>query len=264
MKRVLKYINAMPFPFTMKHYQVFGDTTSRMKEGQLMSPESWDALREEHPFFSIPKNRDEWVAVSELAVKKDGQDYELIERAREVASLLVEKEVDKLFSIGVGGAALEYHLKKRLPQLHLTCSDYSQVTVDTLQKVFYESDAIIRFDMLKDNWHEIREKYIGDRGACLIYRIDASLSDQEWKYVFHNAADAGINKILIIPTGMLTWLSVYNRKSREVRWFFKKTPIIFSGFVRTKKRFQQFWAPWYTEESVTCGGLKSFFLARKK
>jgi hypothetical protein len=263
MKKILKYINSMPFRFTMKHYQIFGESTAQMKDQGLMSPESWDVLRETHPFFSIPENREEWVAVSELKVKKDGQDNMLIERARDVVSLLQREKVDRVFSIGVGGAGLEYQLKKMLPDLKVVCSDYSEVTVVRLKKVFTESEEVIRFDIHNDSLTEAQKKYIGEKGICIMYRIDASFSDEEWTQIFKRFSEAGIQKVLYIPTGMLTILSTYNRLSRQIKWFFQKTPVVLCGHVRTKKSFEGFWSEYYQQEDLVFGGLKGFLLTRK-
>ena len=262
--RFLKYVNSMPFAFSMKHYQVFGGTTPHMKNNELMSPESWDTLRAEHPFFSIPATREEWVKVSELMVTKDGQDKELPERARDITTLIQQHRFSRVFSVGVGGAALEYQLKKAMPMLPLVCAHYSAKTVETRRNVFMEADNIIEFDILKGDWKNVGKNYIGDDGLLIMYRIDASLSDSEWRTLFERVAKAGIKNVLVIPTGMLTMLSVYNRKSREVKWFFNQTPIVWSGYVRTKKKFQQFWHSRYTEEMHTLGGLKSFLLSKKQ
>jgi hypothetical protein len=97
-----------------------------------------------------------------------------------------------------------------------------------------------------------------------MYRIDASFSDEEWSKIFKRFSEAGIPKVLYIPTGMLSILSVYNRKSREVKWFFKKIPVVWSGHVRTKKRFESFWGSLYAQEDVALGGLKGFLLTKKR
>jgi hypothetical protein len=254
----------MPFAFSMKHYQVFGDTTPRMKDKELLSPESWDVLRQGHPFFSIPETRKEWVKVSELSVTKDGQDKDLAARARDIAALIEKHRFSRVFSVGVGGAALEYQLIKLMPALPLICSDYSAKTVETLKKVFIEADDVIKFDILKAGWKEEKQRYLGDNGLLIMYRIDASFSDGEWRELFERLSAAGIRNVLVIPTGMLTILSVYNRKSREVKWFLNGTPLVWSGYVRTKRRFQEFWHSLYTEEMHTLGGLKSFLLTTKR
>ncbi len=254
----------MPFAFSMKHYQIFGDATSEMKDQELASPESWDALRKNHPFFSISPDRNEWLVASEVMVKKDGQDDQLKQRAEDIVVLLKKHNISRIFSVGVGGAALEYQIKKLLPEISLVCSDYSPITVERLKEVFVESDDVIEFDILNGNWSLIQEKYIGDRGLCLIYRLDAGFSDTEWQKIFHDLSNAGVLNVLVIPTGVLTLLSVYNRKKREFLWFCKKISTVFCGYVRTKKRFQEQWGRWYAEEETVLGGLKSFLLRGEK
>lgn len=253
----------MPFGFSMKHYQIFGETSSKMKDSALMTPESWDALREEHPNFSIPDDRQEWIQVNEAGVKKDGQDSLLKARAIDIVELLRKENIEKVFSLGVGGAGLEYFIKKLIPEVKLTCADYSHVTVERLKKVFTESDAIVEFDMLRADWKETSTQYLDEGSLCLMYRIDASFSDSEWCKIFSELYNAKVEKILIIPTGMLTMLSVYNRKSREVKWFFKKISKLLCGYVRTKKRFESYWHGLYSQKILILGGLEGFFLTRK-
>jgi hypothetical protein len=263
MKKILRYISSMPFAFTMKHYQVFGDSTAHMKDQALLSPESWDTLRKEHPFFSISTHRDEWLAASELKVKKDGQDSELADRATHIVSFLREHHIRTIFSVGSGGAALEYQLKKMMPDLEVTCSDYSPVTVETLKRVFMEADRIVQFDMQQDSWDEV-SKYLGEHGVCLMYRIDAGLSDHEWQEIFERMYRAGIKQVLVIPSGTLTLMSIYNRKRRELKWMFTGVQRVWSGYLRTTKRFRQQWTKQYADHEYRFGGLKGFFLERRE
>lgn len=150
-----------------------------------------------------------------------------------------------------------------MPEVRVVCSDYSPITVERLKKVFIESEDIIRFDIHTDSLSEVQKKYIGERGICIMYRIDAGFSDEEWTQIFEKFSVAGIPRVLYIPTGMLTMLSTYNRISRQVKWFFEKTPAVLCGHVRTKKSFERFWSTYYAEENLVFGGLKGFLLTRK-
>ncbi len=264
MIKFLKYINSIPFPFTMKHYQVFGDSSCRMRDGALDSLESWDVLRKEHPHFSVSQNREEWLMASESKVKKDGQDELFPKRAEQIVEILKRDKISRIFSVGVGGAGLEYQIKKRLPGIKLVCSEYSDLNVSVLRKVFLESDEVVKFDVLRDSWMEVNKNYLGPNSLCLIYRIDASFSDKEWSEIFSKIARAGISRVLFIPTGVLTVLSIWNRKRRELKWFFKQTPVLFSGFIRTKKRFQSYWNSFYDEDELSLSGLRGFLLNLKK
>lgn len=257
-KSILKYINSFPVPFTMKHYQVFGYSGSLFKDGELNSADSWDVLRETHPQFSISKNRKEWLRACEAQIRKDGQDGSLAKRAEEINDLLKKEGITHIFSVGVGGAGLEYQLKKLNPQLNLVCSEFAPKNVELLKGVFEEADDIIQFDILAGDWKEIKEKYLPQHSICLMYRVDASFSDEEWKIIFKKMHEAKIQRILFIPSSFLSILSVCNRKWREFKWSTSKSTIVFSGYLRTKKKFQSYWKGLYSEKLYEFGGLKSF------
>lgn len=248
----------------MRHYQTFGDSTSGFVDNSLNNIESWRSLRDSHPRFSISDDRDEWVKASELEIIKDGQDTELINRASEIVQLLKAKDIKTLFSVGVGGAGLEYQIKKRMPNLRIICSEYEPKTVEKLKKVFIEADEIIEFDILKGDWGSVHKQYLEDsKSLVLMYRLDAGFDDMDWKKIFISMSDANISNIIYIPTTTLTLLSIWNRKSREFKWFLKRMPISFAGYLRTKMRFQSYWKTLFDEKEIVLGGLKSFCLSRK-
>lgn len=262
-KSFLKYINSFPIPFAMKHYQVFGSSSALFKDGELNSADSWDILRETHPQFSISKDRNEWLRACEVQVRKDGQDMGLARRAHDINLLLKQEGITHVFSVGVGGAGLEYQLKKINPELHLVCSEFAPKNVELLRGVFEEADDIIQFDILAGNWTELKEHYFPDNSICLMYRVDASFTDEEWQNIFKKMHESGIHRILFIPSSFLTILSVVNRKWRELKWFIKKSAVIFSGYLRTKKKFKSYWEGLYSDKFYEFGGLKSFLLTLK-
>lgn len=257
-KSILKYINSLPVAFTMRHYQTFGYSGSLFKDGKLNSAESWDVLRETHPQFSVSQNRKEWLKASETEIKKDGQDGGLIKRAKDVNDLLVKENITHIFSVGVGGAGLEYQLKKLNPSLTIVCSEFAPHNVELLKNVFLEADEIVQFDILHGDWNEIREKYLPKNSLCLMYRVDASFTDQEWRGIFEQMSEARIETILFIPSSFLTVMSIFNRKLREFKWSTHNTEVVFSGYLRTKKRFQSYWKGLYDGTVYEFGGIKSF------
>jgi len=264
MKKILHYINSLPFSFTMKHFQTFGDSASSLKDNSLNNVESWDALRESHPNFSIGETREGWLKASELKVKKDGQDSDLPQRARDIVNLLIRENISSIFSVGVGGAGLEYQIIKINPALPVVCSEYSPKTVSKLKAVFTEAKDVVVFDILNGSWNEIKDKFLRDDNSLLLmYRLDAGFTDEEWRKIFESMSDAGIERVLYIPTTLLTLLSIWNRKRRELKWFLGKMPVSFAGYLRSKRVFQTFWAGLYREESLTLGGLKGFYLKKK-
>ena len=136
--KFLKHINSLPLPVTIRHYYIFDDATKNLKDNKLDSLESWDYLRENHPRFSISENRQEWLLAAESKSNKDGQDGGLGQRAQDVVRILEDKVIETLFSVGVGGAGLEYQIKKNKPGIKLICSEYSSAALNVLKKVFVE------------------------------------------------------------------------------------------------------------------------------
>jgi len=263
MKNFLKYINSIPFRFTMKHYQVFGDSKSHLKDNALVSVESWDELREKHPHFSVSSNRQEWLRSVELKVTKDGQDNGLIKRAEDIVNLLKKENIKSVFSTGVGGAGLEYNIKKQMSEVNIYCSEYSQKNVDTLNKVFFEAGEIVTFDIIKGDWSMIKNTYLQNSSTSLLmYRLDAGFTDSEWRNIFESIYDSGVERIIYIPTTLLTAFSIFNRKKREFLWHKNKEQVSFAGYLRTKKEFESFWEGLYEKDDMVFGGLKGFYLKK--
>ncbi len=261
-KKVLHHINSLPFPLTVKHFFSFERTVGILKNDELTSWESWDALREHDPHFSISENRNEWLEASETKIKKDGQDGGLSRRAADVVSVIHRLGISSVFSAGVGGAGLEYQIKKMKPDLKLVCSEYSPVAVERLRKVFLEADGITLFDMKSKDWSLAIKGTDPRAQLCLLYRIDIDLTNSDLKNMFQNMHESGIHNILIILCGRLTARGLVNRLRQRLIWRISGIPYAFAGYLRTEKTFLQFWQPFYTSTELECGGLKSFLLRR--
>src|SRR3989344_4365726 len=152
--RLLRYVNSIPVSLTIKHFYPLSRS--------LDSRESWDILRQSHPHFSISPEREEWLKAAEGEVKKDGQDGGFIQRAKDVVSVIDKLGVASVFSLGVGGAGLEYQIKKMRPNIKLVCSEYSRVAVERLTKVFKEVDTVVLFDMKYGDWYQTLDE-VGNR-----------------------------------------------------------------------------------------------------
>ena len=215
---VFRYINSLPFQLTVKHYFAFDAAAVLLKDGKLNSAESWDALRRVHPHFSISENREEWLKASEVQMHKDGQDRGLPVRAREVVRIIEELGITTLFSAGVGGAGLEYQIKKLKLDLRLICAEYSHVNVSALKKVFLECDSVIMFDMKNKNWSVALEGVDAKKQLVLLNRIDVDFSNEELQEMFRNMYDSGIKHILIILCGKITARGLFNRLKQRILW----------------------------------------------
>ena len=249
MERFLKYINSIPFQLTVKHYYPL--------KRNLDSKESWDILRRSHPHFSISEDRGEWLEAAEGKVKKDGQDGGFIQRAREITELIDKLGIKSVFSVGVGGAGLEYQIKKAKPELKLICSEYSPVAVERLKKVFVEADSIVPFDMREYSWQKF---YAVD--LVLMYRIDIELTNNDFLKMFKKMHEAGIKNILIIICGHLTLRGLLNRFYQRFWWKIGGTNYAFAGHLRTIATFPPFWKNLYTGKELYFGGLKGFLLRK--
>lgn len=257
--RFLRSINNLPIRLTIRHIEAFGPQTAALKDGVLDSPEAWDALRRDHPHFSIAPNREEWLRVTEGAAKKDGQDGGLRQRAADVGILLKRKGITTVFSVGVGGAGLEYHLKKLHPDLRIICSEYAPENVEMLKKVFTEADGIVTFDMKGADWSPA----VGEKILALLYRVDPHATDAEWRQIFERMSAAGVSDVLFIPCGFLTLKSMFQRRWRAFKLRRAGQAVVFSGYLRTRKTFESFWKDLYDGAPADFGGYTGYYLQRR-
>ena len=262
-KAVLKNVNSIPFPLTIKHYYPFEESTAFLKDEELNSSDSWDALRKNHPHFSISENREEWLKAAELQVKKDGQDGGMIKRAHEVAKIIDKLGITSLFSAGVGGAGLEYQIKKMRPSIHLTCSEYAPQNVERLKKVFLEANEITLFDMKNDDWSNALKVGVElEKQLCLLYRVDIDLTNDEFQKIFKKMHDAHIENVLIILCGRLTFRGLLNRFFQRLSWKIHSVPFKFAGYLRSLETFPKFWKYFYEAKELEFNGLKGFYLKK--
>jgi|SRR3989344_2490755 len=266
---ILRYINSLPFPLTIKHYYPLGRISYLLKDGELNSSESWDILRKIHSQFSISEDREEWLKSAEGKrtgkenVKKDGQEGNLIQRARDVVDIIDHLGITCVFSLGVGGAGLEYQIKKIKPEVKMVCSEYSHVAVNALKKVFLECDEIVYFDARNDDFTSTIMEY-PSRQLHLISRLDVDLTDEEFRDVIKRMYDSGIQNILVICGGCLTLRGLFNRLHQRINYRLHSVPLAFAGYLRSAKTFSSFWYNSYQSTEINCGGLKSFLLTLNK
>lgn len=252
-KSLMFRINRTVPPVTLRHYY---PVAGRLPD-RIDSPEAWDRLRDAEPHLSIADERGEWLKATALEVVKDGQDARLIERAQDVVRFLEHAGVRELFSVAVGGAGLEYHIKRLYPAVRLTCSEYAPENVRKLKRVFPEADAIVQQDARNSDWSSLSDR----ADACvLVYRLDPHLTDPEWRSFFVRLSAQRVRTVLYIPSRMLTWLSIVERVRTLLRWRREGAGAVFAGYTRSRPRFQSFWKSLYTPEIAEFGGLEGFIL----
>ena len=254
----LKAVNRLPFPVTVRHEQTFGEQTDHLKDQELDSPEAWDELRRANPQFSVSTDRAEWLKACNSEIKKDGQDGRIVERASAVANVLRANGIQRIFSVGVGGAGLEYHLKRLMPELKIVATEYAPENVELLRKVFIECDELRVFDILHGDWSEAIDPHL--KTMVLMYRVDPHFTDAEWRGVFERMKRAGVKNILYIPCGFLTLKSFFQRRARARRWRTEGKKVVFAGYLRTRTQFLKYWKGLYVARSYDLGGFEGFAL----
>lgn len=264
-KSLRRYIDQLPFELTIEYYQsrdahagYIDDDYINRKE--ISSPELWDSLRRQHPLFSIPNEREEWVEMCEANIGKDGIDKLLKTRASEIMDILKARSLTNIFSVGSGAAALEYHLKKLWPDVKLACSDYAPATVKMLRNVFEECDTICQFDILGKDWL-IPDNV--DNQVVMINRLDSLFTDAQWQMIFHNAHQKKVDTILYITSHVLTLRSLVATKKRYYRDRLSRKPLIFVAWIRTQKVFKKYWNAGYRSEKYALGGSTAYLLTRR-
>lgn len=248
------------FPVTLRHHYAFGSVMNLFKNGELTSPQSWDALRTQHPHFVIADDREEWIA--SLDHMKDGQDPALKDRAIEICELLRTKGMADLHSIGVGGGALEYFIKRCDSSRRLSASDYNPIGVARLRKVFTECDRVEQFDITRDPWSMIQPN--PEISAVLMYRVDPHFTDMEWKSIFSKMASERVRHILYIPATEISFQYLAFTLLKTVIAKISGAGVSFTGYARSAKVFPLLWRGLYAHETLRLGGLNAYWLTLTK
>lgn len=255
---ILKYINRLPFPVTVRHLTSFGDIGDLLKDGELRSKESWQVLRDKHPHYRIPEDRETWL--KELSLSKDGQDDKLQKRIDAFASLIKEEGIKTVYAIGAGGGVFEYYLKKRLPHIKIIASELTQESVDRLRRVFIECDVVERFDALNaEHWERIG----ADKdGIVFIYRNEREFSDEDWRKIFLYISKADVRKVFLGIMYMLTVSAFIQEKIRNIKHRLHGESVTFVGYLRSHDTFRSFWKGKYKEREISFPNCRGLYLTR--
>ena len=261
MIKILKYINSLPLPITVKHYVSFGVADKYLNGiwGEGDAKKRWQVLRERHPRYRIPKDRKTWL--EELCLRKDGQDDRLTERVEALAKLIEKEGIKTFYSIGAGGGVFEYFLKKRIPNLKIVASEYTEEGVKRLRNVFLECDEVEFFDALDDkSWGKIGKD---TEGVVFIYRNEPEFSDAQWRQMFAAMHKAGVKRVFLGLMNMLTFLAFIQEKIRNLKHRFKGERLHFVGFLRSQHTFRSFWRGLYTDTEVYFPNCRGIYLKKK-
>lgn len=216
----------------------------------LLDPATWDELRLETDAseFSIPTDHESWVEACENTTS-------YARRAQSLVTLLKDAGIERALSVGVGSAALEYHLQNQYPRLDLVISDYSPKSVARLQDITTEFEAVVEFDILRDNLDPWTDR------CFIIHRVDTDLTDSEWKKVFERLKRQNIEFVVFVPGGVLTLRTILRTLAGTIRARLPSRRYTFAGYVRTLDRMKSLWESCYSiRRSKSVGGTPSYLL----
>ena len=258
-------LNALPVDLGLKHYYPMEGTKHGRATVDLTKAEGWDQVRAEDGPLFIPENRAQWQRMCDEPVFHDSNGGDLLARAGTILDTLRRHGLtQELYSLGVGLAALEFHIKRLYPDIKLFCSDYGEETTRRLRGLFVESDGISQFDL---NTQRFRDVYpsAGPDAVVLIHRVDPHLSDNEWRRAFAALAADGIRHVFFVPHRVLTLRYLVESKERDVLHRLKGTPLALSGYVRTLRRWGRLWGEDYLlMETMEVGYARGFWLQARK
>lgn len=261
MKSLLRRMNALPFELSIQHYFPLQDTGIQQKIVSLNEAAGWDLLRVEEGNFFIPAERERWLQMCTTPIVHDSNWGDLPVRASSILKFIDERKLGgRLFSLGVGLAALEYHIKTLRPSLQVFCSDYGDEAISRLSSAFIECDGIRHFDLTKQKFKIVFPE-AQPNDLVLVHRVDPCLSDDEWKDVFSRLAADNAQHVLFVPHQVLNLRYLVFSKRREYIHRIKRTPLASSGAVRTFNRWLRLWGDHYElGEQVQLSCSKGFWL----
>lgn len=233
---------------TVRQYQQLSGSGGSIG-ATLLTAEAWDAMRTDSAdtVFSIPATRELWVA-------KAMRNREVQPRAAAIVRMARELGVSGITSCGVGGAWLEYHIKRLAPELRLTIGDFAPMGVERLRRFFVECDEIRQFDMLQSPWHD-------DGSLLLLHRVDTDFDNRQWHGIFRRTAAAGISRVLFLPSMILSRREAILHVLRSMRIRLLGIGLVFCGWLRTLGAIRALWRDSYVlERQEVIGGLTCFSL----
>lgn len=264
LKSLLRQINSLPFEATLKRYYPAPASLESRLQVDLTTPKGWDEVRTQEGNFLIPETRARWQRMCETPIVHDSAAGDLPARAYCILDLIEQHRLGpQFYSLGVGLAALEYHVKRLNPALEVFCSDCGEVTTSRLGKVFRECNGITKFDLLEDSFHAIYPN-AKPNPFVLIHRVDPQLSDAHWIKVFAGLRKSGVDHALFVPYKILTLRHLLEFKRRELWQRLSRVNLAFCGYVRTRRRLVRLWGNSFEIIAEPKIGYSQGFLLKQK
>jgi hypothetical protein len=224
---------------TVRHYFDFGPDR-QVVGSDLGRPEAWDALRTRTSgAFALDETREEW----ELTAHEHP---ELQARARRINEVLERQSVRRLASYGVGGATLEWWLKRLAPDRDLVVTDYAAATVERLAGIFTEAECL-RHDLFADAPLEA--------DLHMFHRVDTEFTNRQWRKVFQRFARL---PVLFVAAGVVDVRGALAEVRKRLRPGSSR-----AGWVRSPGSIEALWRRTHHGSPVDLGDLPAWELTPK-
>lgn len=217
------------------HTYDFGEARAQVG-GNLVTPSGWDTARTVSGAFALPANR------SELERLADQE--ELSRRAAAIVAVATARDARILCSHAIGVGALELRIRMLAPALRMICTEYAPRTVDRLRELFPDEEILLR---------DLTAPDPPQADLHLMHRLDAELSDQEWRQVF-----AAIPApILFVPNVVLGLGGALRELARPVLRLGRVTR---AGWFRNESALRALWASTHRDARISIGSADAFLL----
>jgi hypothetical protein len=226
---------------TMRHHFDFG-TDRAIVGDELVTPESWDALRTQTAgAFALAGSREE------LERQAKGR-AEIGNRACAIDRWLEDQNVRTLASYGVGAGVLEWWLLRIRPERRLLLADYTPTTIERLRELFPRAE-VHRHDLLLEPPLPAQ--------AHLFHRIDTELSDAEWHQTLHRFKH---ETALVVATEVAT----PRRLASELLLRIRSRRLTRAGWLRTRDAFEALWRDTHDAQPMRLYDLEGWALTPRR
>lgn len=212
-----------------KHYYMFNERILEQFQGNSLNKDNWDILRidDEPGPFSIERDIESYERTCMSA-----SEYEYA--AEQIQDLLMSKQMDarKMISLGAGKGILEWHLKRKMPEMIIECTDYTVKAVQQLKSVFKFLDAAYPFDMLKGDY-----SLLDENAVFLMYRVSTEFGVNEWYSIFESMHKAQILSIIFVPTELASLGDMIGENIEHIKNVMKGKRDICCGWLYSEREF---------------------------
>lgn len=221
-----------------RHYFVFNNA----QECAALDKEAWDFLRTgtDNPAFQFESSVEEYDA--NCARREDCQ--KIAGLIRDTLAKL-EQNVSHIVSLGAGKGIVEWHLKRMLPELPITCTDYAESSVVKLGQLFLQCDKTLVFDMLAGDYGRF-----GKDAVLLMNRVSTEFTPSQWRSIFRSCSAAGIKHILFVPTELASLrLKAMETVCHILRRILRRQDT-FCGWLYSKRELESLMSLYYRIDSM--------------